>query len=66
MRGALQYELPNNIKIDEIKIFDALGKQIYKSNQFKKNIDVTNWAKGVYILKVTSEGITRTKKILKK
>lgn len=62
----INLELPNNIKIDEIKIFDALGKQIYKSNQFKKNIDVTNWAKGVYILKVTSEGITRTKKILKK
>lgn len=45
-------ELPENINvsINELKINDILGKEIYKTKENKTKIDVSSYAKGVYIV----------------
>ena len=52
-------------QIDKIKIFDLLGKEMYSNNGFQKQIDISYFPKGLYFLKISSEGISKTKKIIK-
>lgn len=50
-----------------IEVYDVLGKQIYRG-QLSKNdtsINVYNWRAGVYLVKLTSDQSTQTKRFIK-
>lgn len=52
-------------RITSIEIFDLLGKSIYSKIESSNNkIDVSDFSKGIYLLKLESEGKSLTKKIV--
>jgi hypothetical protein len=53
--------------IDNISIFDMLGKQVLKftPKNNSSSVDLTSLRKGIYLVKVSSEGKTGTYKIIK-
>ncbi|TWO34000.1 T9SS type A sorting domain-containing protein [Seonamhaeicola sediminis] len=57
-----------NVVLDEVSIYNILGKQLLrrklKSKQY--SVDLTNYPVGIYIMKVESEGIIQTSKIIKR
>ena len=58
-----------NISQFKIEVFDILGKKIFskKVDGFNevKDIYTTSWSKGVYLVKVMSDNLIQTKKIIK-
>ncbi|PHS06671.1 MAG: hypothetical protein COA88_10040 [Kordia sp.] len=55
------------IKSSEVRVYDALGKIIYYKimrNDNKVFIDIPNCAKGVYFVKVSSNTMSKTKRII--
>ncbi|MDX6747801.1 T9SS type A sorting domain-containing protein [Polaribacter sp. PL03] len=53
-----------NSKVENIVLFNVLGRKVFSSN--KKELDIRNLSKGVYILKVkTTEGKIASKRIIK-
>jgi hypothetical protein len=55
--------------IQNIKAVDVLGKQVYNNkqvNEFQAAVDVSNWAKGIYIITVETTSTTiRTLRFIK-
>ncbi|HEY6142967.1 MAG TPA: T9SS type A sorting domain-containing protein [Flavobacterium sp.] len=47
-----------------VTIFDAFGKQVLNTNTSNNAVNVANLKNGVYILKVTEDGKTDTKKLI--
>jgi len=62
-------ELKNNSinKISKLEIFDVLGKKVYTQNvgDLIESIDVSHLRQGVYLVKVSNESSSQTKKIIK-
>ena len=57
-------KIDNSIQINSITIFDLIGKIIYEEKEVQ-SIDLTNFVKGVYSLKIkTNTGETFNKKII--
>jgi len=62
----------NNIQIQnfnfnsgEIRIFNVLGKQvIYQTKNLNKTIDISSLKSGIYIVKISSEGKSKTQKLV--
>ena len=53
-----------NLNIKNVKLIDVTGKVIYNNNS-AKSIDVSNYSKGLYILKIASnEGGVASKKVV--
>lgn len=52
-------------KIDELAMFNTLGQLVYQSKSEISQIDMSNFNKGLYFLKVRTEEVTQTYKILK-
>ena len=50
-----------------IEVYDVLGKQIYKGQLTKDDtsINVSSWKAGVYLVKLSSDEVTLTKRFLK-
>ena len=50
-----------------LEVFDVLGKQIYRGQLTSDDtsIDVTNWRSGVYLVKLSSDQSTQTKRFIK-
>lgn len=61
----IQLKISNNQNINRIEVFDILGKQVLIGNSIEHKIDVSNLAKGLYILKVSSDNFYQTKPFLK-
>lgn len=57
------YISSNSIDIKEVGIYNSLGQEVYKS-KFGSSIDVSMLKKGVYILKVSSQVSSFSKKII--
>jgi len=58
----------NTLRIEEIKIIDEIGKEIYKSNNIEtgnKTIDVSKLTSGVYFIKIISDKGLFTTKLIK-
>jgi hypothetical protein len=53
-----------NIKVDKITIYDYLGKEILEVEDTNK-IDLYNYSKGLYFIKILKEGKATTRKIIK-
>ena len=53
----------------EIRVVDAIGREVYTndigniSGNFKQDIDLSDKAKGLYILQVISNGVTTSRKV---
>lgn len=54
--------------IKNVLVYNVLGKLVYKSSKNLNNstVDISNLSKGIYFVKVFSDGSSKTKKILKK
>ncbi|WP_411767026.1 T9SS type A sorting domain-containing protein [Winogradskyella sp. A3E31] len=62
-----------NIKLDEfttelsIEVYDVLGKRIYngKLTKLETSIQVSGWKSGVYLVRVSNDITTHTKRFMK-
>lgn len=62
-----------NIKLSEantdakLEVFDVLGKRIYNASIMHLNpsIDVSNWKSGIYLVKISNDNTTQTKRFIK-
>jgi cyanophycinase-like exopeptidase len=58
--------LIENAENTTVELFDSLGKKLFFETNFTSNtIDTSNLSSGLYFLKVTKDGITLTKKVIK-
>lgn len=59
--------LPNTVENASITIFDVLGKRVYNRDltALTSSIDVSNWNSGVYLVRVSSDNGTHTKRFVK-
>ncbi len=48
----------------EVQIFNVLGKQIFKKVLLGKELNISKLGTGVYILKITEEKISETRKLV--
>jgi len=48
------------VKDISIEIFDIYGKEIFYTNQYIANINVSSWADGIYIIKINISGQARS------
>ena len=50
-----------------LEVYDVLGKQIYRGQITKgdTSIDVRNWRQGVYLVKLSNNQFTQTKRFIK-
>jgi hypothetical protein len=51
----------------KVEVFDVLGKRIYhrKLTQPETSINITNWKSGVYLVRISNEQTTQTKRFIK-
>ncbi|MDO5969805.1 T9SS type A sorting domain-containing protein [Flavivirga aquimarina] len=62
----MNFQLPPSISEANIEVYDTLGKQIYNSYHIDDSkIDISKWGTGLYLIKVSSLGNTKTKRFLK-
>jgi hypothetical protein len=53
-----------NVKLE---VFDVLGKLIYKGEitQLESSVNISNWKSGVYLVRVSNNKTTQTKRFIK-
>ena len=47
-----------------VQIFDLLGKEVVKSNVVNNSVNIAKLTAGVYVVKITEEGKTATRKLV--
>jgi hypothetical protein len=47
-----------------VQIFDLIGKEVIKANVINNSVNVANLESGVYLVKITEEGKTATRKLV--
>lgn len=47
-----------------VQIFDLIGKEVVKANVINNSVNVANLESGVYLVKITEEGKTATRKLV--
>jgi len=65
----LSIEIQNIISNGTLEIYDMLGKQIFNQTITSNNlsqIDVSSYNSGLYLIKISSENRTETKRFVKK
>ncbi|APY10623.1 hypothetical protein BWZ22_04935 [Seonamhaeicola sp. S2-3] len=50
--------------VKNIEFFNVLGKKIYSTRLVGKQLNIANLSKGVYILKITENDISETRKLV--
>jgi hypothetical protein len=64
-RSELRLQLHDGLINVRIEVFDVLGKKIY-ANVFTGNpINISNWSKGVYLVRVSTDDKSHTKRFVK-
>ncbi|WP_435413100.1 T9SS type A sorting domain-containing protein [Psychroserpens mesophilus] len=64
----LNVYLPQNAKNTTISVYDVLGKKVYSKSidaLSSTSVDVSNWNSGVYIIRISSDNSTQTKRFVK-
>ncbi|EDP70447.1 CHU large protein; uncharacterized [Flavobacteriales bacterium ALC-1] len=57
----------NNAQITEVKLYDILGKQVLSQYELSNNrLDISDLTSGVYFMKISANGNSITKKVIKK
>ena len=66
-KNSLNITLPNSDKDLKLEVFDLLGKQIYKRTitNLQSSVNVTNWKSGIYLVRVSDDKTTQTKRFIK-
>lgn len=55
--------------ISAVAIYSTLGKKVYENLSFdnnKKQIDMSEFSSGIYLLKISADGVTQTLKVIKR
>ena len=61
----INLKLPSEVTKASVKVFDILGKEVYSNTTYKAPINVSNWGKGIYLVQVTNNQSTQTKRFIK-
>ena len=63
----LEIDLPNSIINADVEVYNVLGKLIHKDelSELNSTINVSDWNSGVYLVRVISDNISHTKRIIK-
>ena len=61
--GKIYITTKQNLSKD-IEIFDVLGKKIYSTSMFGKELNISKLTPGIYILKVKENNKTATRKLV--
>ena len=61
--GTLNFTSTANAAMS-VQIFDLLGKEVLKSNVVNNTVNVAKLTAGVYVVKITEEGKTATRKLV--
>lgn len=64
----LNVNIPSSVENATLKVFDLLGKKVLEkelSNMQSVSVDVSKWNTGVYIVRVSSDDVTQTKRFIK-
>lgn len=48
----------------KVEFFNVLGKQIFSTKLIGRELNISNLSKGVYILKITENNISETRKLV--
>ena len=48
-----------------VEVFDILGKQVYSKTEYENPINISDWEKGIYLIKVSDRESAQTKKFIK-
>jgi hypothetical protein len=66
--GKGKFTLANGSNITSVEVFSLTGKKIYADYNFKQNasglIDLSGYAKGVYMLKTNKGGVIQSSKLI--
>jgi uncharacterized repeat protein (TIGR02543 family) len=59
--------ISSSSNVDKVLVYNIFGKLVYKSskNSNTLTVDISNFSKGIYLVKVFSGGFSKTKKIVK-
>ena len=60
------YIVSKHSLIKTIEIFDVLGKQVFATVLTGKELNISNLKKGIYILKITENNISASRKLVVK
>lgn len=62
----LNVQLPSNHEIGKVTLYNILGKKVLESevSQTKQKINVSSFSKGVYLLKLEADGLSKTLKLI--
>lgn len=63
----LNVYLPQNSNNASISVYDILGKRVYanKIDRLSASVDVSKWNSGVYLVKISTDNTTQTKRFVK-
>ncbi|EAQ40562.3 T9SS type A sorting domain-containing protein [Polaribacter sp. MED152] len=64
--GILQIKISNDISIEEVEVFNTIGKKVRVFHKPKDIINLTSLSKGIYIINMITEKGKVTKRIVKK
>lgn len=66
-KDKLNIKLPSSLENITLEVFDVLGKRIHKSTitKLEASIDVSHWKTGVYLVKISNEKESQTKRFIK-
>ncbi len=66
VKDILHLETPNAVKINAIKVYDAIGRLVIEEKSHLKKLDVSNLSKGVFLVVIETDNHRLTKRIMKK
>jgi len=66
-KDKLNIKLPTANEDLKLEVFDVLGKLIYKGEitQLESSINVFSWKSGVYLVRISNDKTTQTKRFIK-
>lgn len=66
-KNKLNIALPSDMPSAKVSVFNVLGKLVYSGeiSNFNGSIDISNWNSGVYLVKVSTDNLTKTKRFIK-
>ncbi len=64
-RSMLTLQMPDGLNNVRIEVFDVLGKKIYSNTYTGVPINISNWSKGVYLVRVSTDDKSHTRRFVK-
>lgn len=66
-KNKLNISIPSGNDNMKLEVYDVLGKRIFKGllTDLDSSINVSNWKTGVYLVKISSDKISQTKRFIK-